>query len=355
MRKLKHLPLDQWPEADIKTFEKAYKPGDIFDESLGPGAHHSRGWRMTVETSYRRWLGFLDEHYRADLQKPPAVRITPERMRDFVEHLSTEVRPTTVAMYVANLYAAARLIAPMADWCWLASVKARLAARAEPEDRFNLLVAPWHTLDLGLKLMDEALTLRATNHRQREIQYRDGLLIALVSLWLIRRRSLASLTVSRHVEFDAAGMNLLLYPEDTKSKRAESFRVPEELLPYLQHYLNEIRPRLVGRNDHDGLWPSLKGCPLTAGRIYDIVRARTYAKFGKAMGLHDFRRAAATFIATDAPDKVGLIPGVLQHASPEVSEQHYNLARSVEASRRFAAHLSKTRARLRPITPRSEG
>jgi hypothetical protein len=55
------------------------------------------------------------------------------------------------------------------------------------------------------------------------------------------------------------------------------------------------------------------------------------------MGLHDFRRAAATFIATDAP-------ALLQHASPEVSEQHYNLAKSVEASRRFAAHLEKTRA-----------
>jgi integrase/recombinase XerD len=202
--------------------------------------------------------------------------------------------------------------------------------------------------------MDEAFTLQATSHRQREIQYRDGLLLALISLWPVRRRSLAAFTVSRHVEFDAAGMNLLLYPEDTKSKQAESFRVPDELLPYLQHHLEEIRPRLVGRDDHDGLWPSLKGCPLSAGRIYDIVRARTYAKFGKAMGLHDFRRAAATFIATDAPDKVGLIPGVLQHASPEVSEQHYNMAKSVEASRRFAAHLEKTRAKLRPIQFRNE-
>src|SRR5665811_487700 len=205
------------------------------------------------------------------------------------------------------------------------------------------------------QLMDGALTLRISAHRQREIQYRDGLLLALISLWPIRRRSLASLTVSRHVEFAAAGVNFLLYPEDTKSKQAESFRVPEELLPYLQRYLREIRPRLVGRNEHDGLWPSLKCCPLTAGRIYDIVRAHVYAKFGKAMSLHDFRRAAATFIATDAPDKVGLIPGVLQHASPEVGEQHYNLARSVAASRRYAAHLSKTRDRLRPMTPRSGG
>jgi hypothetical protein len=67
------------------------------------------------------------------------------------------------------------------------------------------------------------------------------------------------------------------------------------------------------------------------------------------MGLHDFRRAAATFLAIDAPDKVGLIPGVLQHASPEVGERHYNLAKSVEASRRVGAHLAKLRLRLKPV------
>jgi hypothetical protein len=72
------------------------------------------------------------------------------------------------------------------------------------------------------------------------------------------------------------------------------------------------------------------------------------------MGLHDFRRAAATFIAIDAPDKIGWIPGVLQHASPEVSERHYNLAGSIEASRRFAAHVARTRDRLRPVPRRAE-
>jgi hypothetical protein len=47
------------------------------------------------------------------------------------------------------------------------------------------------------------------------------------------------------------------------------------------------------------------------------------------------------------PEKIGLIPGVLQHASPEVSERHYNLARSVQAGKRFAAHLAEARIRLR--------
>src|SRR5205814_200810 len=92
---------------------------------------------------------------------------------------------------------------------------------------------------------------------------------------------------------------------------------------------------------------------LGGDRLYDIVRARTLAKFGKAMSLHDFRRAAATFLAMDAPEKIGLIPGVLQHASPDVSDQHYNLARSMQAGRRFAAHLSNARNRLRPLATKS--
>jgi hypothetical protein len=87
--------------------------------------------------------------------------------------------------------------------------------------------------------------------------------------------------------------------------------------------------------------------------LYAIARGRVTSEFGKAMGLHDFRRAAATFLAMDAPEKIGLVPGILQHASPEVSEQHYNLARSVHASRRFAAHLAEARNRLRPLATQS--
>ena len=264
------------------------------------------------------------------------------------------MRPTTVAIVIDNLCYAARLIAPERDWHWLASLKARLAARAKPEDRFDRLVPPWQTFDFGIELMDEAITLPITGHKQREIQYRDGLLFALLSLWLLRRRSLAAPTVSRHLDVNANGVNMVLFPEDTKAKRAESFWLPEEVVPYFRHYLKVIRPRLVGPDGHDGLWASYRGCPLSRGRIYDIVRARTMKRFGKAMSLHDFRRAGATFIAMDAPEMIGLIPGALQHASPDVGERHYNLARTVAASRRYAAHVARTRDRLRPISRRTE-
>jgi integrase/recombinase XerD len=349
MRRLKHLPVDEWPEADREAFRAAYEPGNVFDETAGPGAHLAEGTRRLIETAYRRWLGFLNTNYLGDLSMAPADRITLARLRAFIDSLSIETGSTSVAIVVDNLCKAARLISPRSDWTWLHSLKSRLMFRARPKDRFDRLIPPCRTLDLGMELMDEALKLPITHHKQREIQYRDGLLLALLSLWPIRRRSIAALTISRHLEFDDAGVNILLHPSDTKAKRAESFRVPEPILPYLRQYLEAIRPRLLGRRNHDGLWASFRGQPLSGGQIYQIARSRTVQKFGKAMGLHDFRRAASTFVAMDAPEKIGLIPGILQHASPDVSDQHYNLSRSVEASRRFGTHLAKTRATLRPV------
>jgi integrase/recombinase XerD len=349
MRTLKHLPVNEWPEADREAFRAAYEPGDVFDETAGPGAHLAETTRTSIRFTYRRWLGFLKANNPDDFSMPPAERITPERVRTFIDHLGAEAGPSSVAIAANRLYAAAQLIAPTTDWAWLKSIKARLASRALPQDRFDRLVPPLQTLSFGIDLMDAALTLPIGGHKQREIQYRDGLLLALLSLWPIRRRSIAALTVSRHLEFDNAGVNILLHPADTKSRRAESFRVPEQLLPYLMRYLKEMRPVLLGRSDHDGFWASYHGRPLIACRLYDIVRARMIAKFGKDMCVHDFRRAASTFLAMDAPEKIGWIPGVLQHASPEVSDQHYNLARSVQAGQRFVAHLANARNRLRPL------
>ena len=75
-------------------------------------------------------------------------------------------------------------------------------------------------------------------------------------------------------------------------------------------------------------------------------RAHVFKEFGKRMSLHDFRRAAATFVASHAPEKVGIIPGVLNHRSPEVGERWYNLARSTEAGRRHGETVAALRKRL---------
>ena len=51
----------------------------------------------------------------------------------------------------------------------------------------------------------------------------------------------------------------------------------------------------------------------------------------------------------DAPEKIGLIPSLLQHASAEIGERHYNLAHAIKASQRFAQHRASIKNRLRLI------
>jgi integrase len=257
---------------------------------------------------------------------------------------------TSVAMTVTQLYNGACIIAPHPDLGWLKALKRRLHARAQPQDRFERLVPAYQTLDLGITLMETLDTPPISSRVERDIQFRDGLILSMLSLWPIRRRSLAALTLHRHFKrvISDDHIEILLFPEDTKSQRMESWPVPEILLPYMRRYLEEVRPRLAGRGNHDAFWVGQRGHPLSEGGLYGVVCRRTAKAYGLSMSPHDFRRSAATFLAMDTPDKVGLTSGVLQHSTPETGDRYYNLSRSIEARRRHSEVLSTLRTRLRP-------
>ncbi len=282
--------------------------------------------------SYRRWLQFLTDKEPEALALPAEQRVTPERIRAYVADMEASLRKTSVAIEVDGLAVAVRLIAPTEEWVWLKAIKSRLAAQATPLNRLPRLQPPWSLYRLGISLMDGA---DAPNDVDALKQFRDGLIIALLSLWPIRRRSLAALTVDRHIRRQGGPVVLHLYPEDTKGKRAESFAVPSDLIVYFDRYLNTVRPCLLEQKNCAALWVSSRGTPLSGDAIYKSFRAHTDKTFGQPMGLHDVRRAAATFLAIEAPEKVGLIPQILSHTNREISDQHYNLAGSAAASRRF--------------------
>lgn len=348
-RTLKHLRVTEWPPEDRLLFEKAFYAGDIFDDDAGAGAHLAEGTRRTICFGWRRWLGFLASEYPEDLFLPPVDRVTPERVRAYIEHLSTTMSITSVAMTVTQLYYAARLIAPNGDWSWLKALKRRLHARVRPQDRFARLVPAHKTLDLGITLMKTADSLPISGRMERDIQFRDGLILAILSLWPIRRRSLTALALDRHVKrLGGDGqIELLLFPEDTKSRRMESWPVPDILLLYMTCYLDEVRPRLSRRKNHQALWVGQHGHRLSEGGLYDVVCRRTAEAYDLEMSPHDFRRAAATFLAMETPEKVGLTSGVLQHTNPKTSQRYYNLSRSTSASRRHSETLSAHKVRLR--------
>lgn len=116
-----------------------------------------------------------------------------------------------------------------------------------------------------------------------------------------------------------------------KGDRELELWLPESITPAFLHYLAAVRPRFRDSNEHQFVWCANKGSRLRADGIYQMIRRRTTAAFGKAINPHLFRDIAATAIAVDRPEQVHLSKDLLGHGSLDLSERHYLHAQSVRA------------------------
>ena len=81
---------------------------------------------------------------------------------------------------------------------------------------------------------------------------------------------------------------------------------------------------------------------MTEMAIYDLIRARTKAAFGKALNPHLFRDAAATTIAISSPEHVRSAAPLLGHRTFTTTERHYIQAMGLDAHRRFVNAVRHT-------------
>lgn len=68
------------------------------------------------------------------------------------------------------------------------------------------------------------------------------------------------------------------------------------------------------------------------------------ARFCKRINPHLFRDIAATSIATEIPEDVGIVRSVLGHSDMRTGERFYNQARSVSVSLAYQAALNRFRS-----------
>jgi hypothetical protein len=79
---------------------------------------------------------------------------------------------------------------------FIAKISSRIRARHEPvRDKRETFVYAVALLELGLELMETAM--QAGTQRQQAVAYRDGLLIAFLTLIPIRRKNLADFAIGR--------------------------------------------------------------------------------------------------------------------------------------------------------------
>jgi integrase/recombinase XerD len=334
------LPVADWPHLDRIALDAAFAKDSRF--SRGPAAHWAPGTRHGVTKAVGRWLGFLAAFEPSTLAEPPLDRVTEDRLTHYVAHLSETVGSVGRHLYLRNLQRAFRVMFQGKVPDILMSLVAQLKRECRP--RPKAWVTTQQLAALGKEMMQGSI---GNDSEFGKVLYRDGLMIMLWALRPERRRGFAQIRIGQQLCRVGEEWRLIFAAEQRKSRRPSQMTVPRTVVPFLERYLQDVRPQFPCADNHDAVWLSLKGGPLSPGSISKLIGRRTQAAFGHRIPPHRFRHCAASTIAVSAPGKIGLAPRLLDHASLKTTYDHYILARSVEASRHYAEIISKLTPRRR--------
>jgi integrase/recombinase XerD len=335
------LPFSAWPDEDRHRWGEAFRPGDFFDENRR-GAHLSPATRNALRVSYAQYLRFVAEKYPLLLRKLPEQRIDRAKLAEYVVLLRRTNQDVSIVTSLHHLRLALRLICREEDWSWLLTVIKRIAASARRSAKRYGLVSSDQLYMLGLELMDKAVALADGQRKVSKtvaVQYRDGLLIAVLAGTGIRRRTVTALRIGNHLVKDGELWTLEIPAEDVKGKRPLDPYVSRVLSARIDLYLQRFRGRLPGAESHDSLWPSNKVGPMTGNAIYDAVFKRTKKAFGFGVNLHRFRHASGALWSVEDPANIRGVKDFLGHTSFETTEGHYLMSQSRIAGRTLAAAI----------------
>lgn len=330
------LSYADWPKKDRARWSVANKSGaDLFDD-CGTAAHLAEPSRRALQASYGRYLGFVSLKRKQLLDRSPDSRLDRALIADYVAFRRRSCSQSGIAIDLHHLRLALSYICPDIDWSWLATITKRIHANAKRRPPKHHLVTSEQLYALGCELMDQAVA-SAANKRPVSIadalNYRDGLLIALLALIPLRRRTFAALRIGQQVIKSGEQWGLDLPAQDLKARRPLDYPIPLDLSRRIDLYIDRFRCRIPGAADHNGLWPSNMCHLMDAGTIYDTVCRRTKTAFGYSINLHRFRSAAGTFWSIHDPANVRGVKDLLGHSSFDTTEKHYIMGQS-----RLAGH-----------------
>jgi integrase len=332
-----YLDYSNWPTIDQSLWKAAFTPAaDPFDDS-GPGAHLSERTIHHLRYTYGKFLYFLSVAHRELLERDPLERIDGKIIKEFVKWQPATCGDVTISIYLYLLWLALRNLYPRGNWSWLLRISNRIKTGAKVEREQHHLVTSEKLYDLGIKLMDSALSSGKPPTSWRvQTAFRDGLIIALLAVIPLRRRTLEALRIGKQLVHFGEYWSLEIPAEEVKTKRPLDYPLSLELSRRIDIYVNQIRSRTTGAGTHDYLWASSRGRPLRGQLIYNSVRRRTRRAFGFPINLHRFRRAAATFWSIQDPGNVRGVADLLGHASFATTEKYYVMAQSRLAGRALA-------------------
>ncbi len=344
---LHRMPLEEWPVTDRMAWEAALRPGDVL-EDCGLAAHLREGSRVIMIEGYGSWLGFLNELSEIDLERAPADRVSPKLVMRYVERLRTTCNDSTVHSRVRLLYQVLAVMAPDRDWRWLRRIFQKLGATIlTRRDKQGRIVSSRRLYEAGLDFMRRAEAEEGLHAQRRAVMFRDGLLVALLAARPLRLSNIASIRIDQHLVRLGEEYWLRFDSNETKNARPIEVPVPDQLVPFLERYLERHRRELLGPSDLPHLWITVQGRAANPNTVYKRIVSLTKDAFGWAINPHLFRDCAATSVAIDDPEHIQIAAAILGHGSLKTTHKHYIQAQSVTASRRYGGTIANLRRRAR--------
>ena len=208
--------------------------------------------------------------------------MTPDRVDRFIAELQARVSSVTVYGSIYKLRRMAQLLALGRDFTWLTEIEKDLALVMQPRSKFDRLVYSNVLLEAGMTLMAEA---DAATHRSalaRARQFRNGLMVALLALHLIRLKNFAALEIGRSFKKVNNSWWIVLSASETKEKRADERPVDTGLALWIDRYLKIHRPVLARTDDPPtALWLSSNdGGAMSYSGVERAISATTLATVG---------------------------------------------------------------------------
>jgi integrase/recombinase XerC len=353
--KLDHasLPLADWPAADKAGWSTASRATDPLNPNIGYANRWKPSTRKLIETGYGHFLAWLARSGRLDSSTTASHRVNRDVVTGYWKaQQNADLAPHTIAGRMQQLGNALQAIEPDHDWQWVTRGAFRLQSAAMPVHDITKRMQPAHdVLALGHDMMSAAENDRFRTAADRATLYRDGLIICMLVLSLVRLANLTSITIGQHLRWRGERWWLSFGPAAVKGGKRVEVLFPKQLTTPLARYIDVHRKVLLSCTRKslpptDALWISQHGTHMTSSAVALQIKARTKEAFGAAINPHAFRHIGATTIATANSTQSTDIMNVLGHKSIATSEKYYNKAKVVDATQRLQETVDAKRRQI---------
>jgi integrase len=253
----------------------------------------------------------------------------------------------TVAGTVRDIAMVLRACAPPDGVKWLTELAwAAMNAAKAAKPKLSHIASPGELFALGEALMDEGRVKFEQGAWAGGKLFRDGLMIASLAARPIRLGELMALRLGYTMLRNGERWHFAVPPSATKTKHWCRGAYPDFLTPVIDYYVDHVRKHLPSRaaaHDDGWFWLGIDG-PLLPTTVTSLVTKVTLKHLGKSISPHRFRDSAATGIALEMPEYIGITKSVLGHTILKTSQDHYNHAHSFTASAELAEVINELRS-----------